>query len=103
VVANIVVEAPNVLCARALADRTPTSVRSSVEAADGDTCGVRIRCAEEVLPGVLRAIEAWLSDYAVDSVALTLDGRRYTLAAPAASVARPRDPDELPHDVVVDA
>jgi hypothetical protein len=102
-VPNLVVEAPNVLCARSLAERIPRAVRCVVEAAEGETCAVRLRCPEEALAELLRISEAWLSDYAIDSVRLALDGRWYTLAAPAASFARPRDPDELPDDVVVEA
>jgi hypothetical protein len=102
-VAHVVVEAPNVLCARALVERAPTAVRCAVEPADGESCGVRMRCSEDLLPGLLSVVESWLSDYAIESVRLTLDGRWYTLTAPPASLVRPRDPNELPDDVVVEA
>ena len=98
---ELVVDAPNILCARALADRV-SGLRCRVEPAADESCVVRIAFGETDLGRLLCKVESWLTDYAIDAVQLLLDGRPYTLAAPAASFVRPRPLAELPDDLVLD-
>jgi hypothetical protein len=95
------IDAPSQLAALGLVERL-RALRAQTEPSDGDGHGVRVRFADAALPQLLVGLHEWLGDYAIDAVAVTLDGSTYTLARTARAL-RAHDPDDLPNEIVIAA
>src|SRR4051794_12548428 len=97
---ELLVEAGSTLAAEGLAARFP-SARAVGDTRDAHAHCVKIRLDGVTIPTALAVVRDWLVDYDIESTAVHLNERRYTLAAGGlGAVERGRD-DDLPLDVVI--
>ncbi len=93
------IQAPGPLAAESLTQRLRPSNPSSAHGSD-DGCTVRAAFKAPELRHVLTEVAEWLDAYAIETAALRIDGKPYTMSARLPLDRFARSSDEIPEDIL---